>query len=94
MEQNENERIEIPDHHLNFLNMPKQSFYKILVVVNKYVEKNKLDKDACHEVVKHLNNMPEMEEIGEFMRARKMAVLYWKVPFGFAFPRCWDYRIF
>ena len=53
--------------------------YNLVDIIVESLEQNRLEKDACFNIVKKLKSEAKFDDIGWLIRTRRMAMFYWKV---------------
>lgn len=75
---------EVPKYRIIYTEMSTKLLEEIVFLTGQSMTANRLEKDACKDLVKRLNEHRELDATGDLRRTRTVAVLHRKVPFGFS----------
>ena len=62
---NQERQVDVPRYRINHSEMPTQTLEKVVVMAGKSISTHKLEKEACQDLIKKLNEDKELENLGQ-----------------------------
>ena len=85
MEEEQEIKTEVPKYRVIYSEMSTRSLEQIVTLASQSIQTFKMEKEACHHLIKKMSENRELENMGQINRSGTMAVFYWHVSFSFGF---------